>query len=89
MIILHLSNRYQKEAKNFVKGNKKNLSALKEAMRLFIENPHHPGLNIEKLGGSSIWTIRVNEGNMIFFTWINANNALFIDIGHHDKYRRY
>lgn len=89
MIILHLSNRYQKESKNFVKGNKKNLSELKKAMRLFIENPYHPSLNMEKLKHSSVWTIRVDKGNRIFFTWIDINNVLFIDIGPHDKYRSY
>jgi len=56
---------------------------------MFISNPAHPGLKLEKLRGTKIWTIRIDKGNRIFLTWIDKSTALFIDIGQHDKYRKY
>lgn len=54
-----------------------------------MNNPNHPSLNLEKLKGSDYWTIRIDKGNRIFFKWIDKTEALFIDIGKHDKYRKY
>ena len=71
---------------------KNNLEALDKtikAISLFVKNPKHPSLNLEKLKGSQFWTIRIDKGNRIFFIWKDKETALFIDIGKHDKYRRY
>lgn len=84
-----LSPNYLRSLKNFVKNNERNAEKIKKATTLFRHNPKHPGLNLEKLTGSSIWTIRIDKGNRIFFYWIDQSTVLFIDIGKHDKYRRY
>ena len=86
---IKLSASYYRALKNFVKNNKRNAENIKKALKLLKENQHHPSLNLEKLKGSHIWTIRIDRGNRIFFSWINKTTALFLDIGKHDKYRRY
>lgn len=71
---------------------KNNLDLLNKTIKtitLFVKNPKHPSLKLEKLKGSSSWTIRIDKGNRIFLTWIDKTTALFIDIGSHDKYRKY
>ena len=83
------SPKYLSERKKFLKNNPILLKKTKKAVRIFIQNPNHPGLNLEKLKGSEFWTIRIDKGNRIFFVWIDKEAALFIDIGEHDKYRKY
>ena len=89
MINILNSPRYERERDKFVKNNPENANALIKTLDKFSNNPSYPSLNLEKLGGTKIWTIRINKGNRIFFSWINESTALFIDIGKHDKYRRY
>lgn len=86
---IKLSTGYHRSLKGFVKNNKGNAESTKKALKLFKENPKHPSLRLEKLGGSKIWTIRIDKGNRIFLSWIDKSTALFLDIGKHDKYRRY
>lgn len=86
---IKLSAIYYKALKSFVKNNKRNAESTKKTLNLFKENPNHPSLHLEKLSGSKFWTIRIDKGNRIFFSWINKTSALFLDIGKHDKYRRY
>ncbi len=86
---IRLSASYYRALKGFVKNNKINAENIKKALRLLKENPSHPSLNLEKLKGSQIWTIRIDKGNRIFFSWIDKTTALFLDIGKHDKYRKY
>ncbi len=86
---IKLSASYYRALKNFVKNNKRNAENIKKALKLLKENQHHPSLNLEKLKGSSIWTIRIDKGNRIFFSWIDKTTVLFLDIGKHDKYRKY
>ena len=86
---IFLSKRFEKEAKKFVKNNLKRSQLLKKAIVLFSDNPTHPSFNLEKLGGSKTWSMRLDEGNRIFFEWMDKNIVLFTDIGKHDKYRRY
>jgi mRNA-degrading endonuclease YafQ of YafQ-DinJ toxin-antitoxin module len=86
---IRLSPSYYRALKSFVKNNKINAENIKKTLRLLRENPHHPSLNLEKLKGSNIWTMRIDRGNRIFFSWIDKATALFLDIGKHDKYRKY
>ena len=72
-----------------MKSNPGLLNKTIKAVSLFVRNPKHPGLKLEKLKGSSFWTIRIDRGNRIFLSWIDKKSALLIDIGKHDKYRRY
>lgn len=76
--------------KKYVKNNLKGYKEFDKAVKFFSLNPSHPSLNIEKLSGAKdVYTIRLNKSDRIFFIWKKENRALFIDIGKHDKYRRY
>ena len=89
MINIQYSSRYLSSRKKFLSNNLDLLNKTIKAISLFVKNPRHPSLNLEKLKGSYIWTIRIDKGNRIFFSWIDKTTALFLDIGKHDKYRRY
>ncbi len=89
MINVHKTSRYNRERDKFVRNNPKRASALIKTLDKFVHDPNYPSLNLEKLGGSRYWSIRIDRGNRIFFSWIDESTALFIDIGKHDKYRRY
>lgn len=86
-----LSANYYHALKKFVANNKKNAQAIKKALTLFKENPNHPSLNLEKLQNTKgVYTVRlINKSDRIFFVWIEKNTVLFIDIGKHDKYRKF
>lgn len=86
---IQYSPRYLSSRKKFLRNNLELLAKTSKAVVLFSKNPKHPSLNLEKLKGSKIWTIRVDKGNRIFFYWIDQSTALFIDIGKHDKYKKY
>lgn len=86
---IKLSASYFKALKKFVKNSKRNSESVKKVLRLLKSNPNHPSLHLEKLRGSKFWTIRIDKGNRIFFTWIDKSTVFFIDIGKHDKYREY
>jgi len=89
MIKILYSPKYLSQRKKFLKNNAKLLDKTIKNISIFARNPQHPGLNLEKLSGTRVWTIRIDRGNRIFFSWIDKTTALFIDIGEHDKYRRY
>lgn len=84
-----LSASYFRALKKFVKNNRRNAESIKKSEKLFKENPRHPSLHLEKLVGTKVYSIRIDKGNRIFFYWIDKFTTLFIDIGKHDKYRRY
>lgn len=89
MIKLYYSTNFIKERKKFVKANKYRVKAINKCLSLFIINPQHPSLNLEKLQNRNIWTLRIDKANRIFFIWISKDEALFTDIGTHDKYKLY
>lgn len=89
MINIQYSPRYLSSRKKFLNNNIDLLNKTIKAILLFVKNPTYPGLNLEKLKGSHIWTIRIDRGNRIFFSWIDKATVLFLDIGKHDKYRKY
>lgn len=87
MITIHRTSKYERERNKFIKNNLKNANALVKTLNKFSHNPAHPSLKLEKLDGTKVWTIRIDRGSRIFFSWIDKTTALFIDIGKHDKYR--
>lgn len=75
MITITRSKRFNTEYKKFVKNNTPRAESIIKA--------------VEKLKGSNIWTIRLSEGNRLFFLWINEFVILLVDVGSHDKYKHY
>lgn len=89
MLVIVYSKNYLNSRKKFVKNDFVRAKSLNKTVNLFSNNHSHPSLNLEKLFGTEIYTIRLSRGNRIFFTWKNKSTAILIDIGPHDKYRRY
>ena len=89
MVKIQYSAKYLASRKKFLKNNRSLLNKTIKTISLFVSNPKHPSLNLEKLKGSKYWTIRIDQANRIFFYWINESTAIFMDIGKHDKYRQY
>ncbi len=90
MIVLKRTAKYQRARDKFVKNNLQRGEALIKALDIFTLSPAHPSLHLEKLGGTDIWTIRIDRGNRIFFMWADKKEAVFLlDVGPHDKYRAY
>jgi len=83
------NDRYRRGFVKFVKNDLKRAHQLKKILKLLLQDPQHPGLNMEKLKGSKIYTARINKGDRLFFQWISDSTILLIDIGPHDKYRDY
>lgn len=75
--------------KKFVKKNPQRAKDLLEALQRFRTDIHHPSLNTEKLKHSNLWSIRIDLKNRIYFIWVNGETALLVDVGPHDKYKRY
>jgi len=89
-IKLEYSRHFKTERKKYLKNNRQRFEDYKKAVTLFISTPTHPGLKIEKLRNArGIFTIRLNKSDRIFLVWKDESIAIFIDIGKHDKYRRY
>lgn len=89
-IKLEYSRHFISERKKHLKNNRQRFEDYKKAVTLFISTSTHSGLNIEKLrNAKGIYTIRLNKSDRIFFVWKKESIAIFIDIGKHDKYRRY
>lgn len=88
-IELSYSNRFLTERKRYVRNNSKGFEDYSKCIKLFLANPSHPSLHIEKLSGSKLWTMRINKSDRIFFFWKDEQTALLLDIGKHDKYRKY
>ena len=85
---LAFESRYSSAYRTFTKRNKQRAWAIDEALRLFVRNPNHPSLHLEKLRSSEVWTIRIDQGNRLFFIWSNSGDtAIFFFVGPHDAYR--
>lgn len=89
-IKLEYSRHFIRARKKYIKNNSKRFLDYKKAAVLFVSNPLHKSLNVEKLrNAKGVYTIRLNRSDRIFFIWKQENTAIFIDIGKHDKYRMY
>ena len=86
---IDLTPRYYRALRQFVKNNRSNASNIKKCLEILRENPSHPSLNLEKLSGSRLWTARIDKANRIFFFRTDSSTLILIDIGPHDKYRKY
>lgn len=87
MITFAKTKKYQRARDKYIKRNSQRAEALIKTLQTFSENPQHPALHLEKLGGSTFWTIRINRSDRIFFIWTDEEIALLVDVGEHDKYK--
>lgn len=89
MITINRSKRFEVEYKKFVKRNIPRAESIIKSLTLFVLNSQHPSLNIEKLVGSNVWSMRLSKGDRLFFLWISKDKILLVDVGTHDKYKQY
>ena len=89
MPTLAFDTRYTKPYRAFTKRNTRRVQTIDQVLRLFSQNPQHPSLHLEKLRGSTIWTIRIDQRNRLFFVWSDTGDtAIFFLVGPHDAYRK-
>ncbi len=75
--------------KKFTKRDARRVIQIDNAITYFGTDPDHPSLHLERLSGTALWTIRVNRGTRMFFTWSESGDtAIFFFVGPHDTYRR-
>lgn len=87
---IEYSRHFLSERRKYIKNNPRKFLDYKKAITLFVSNTSHPSLNIEKLKNTKgIYTIRLNKSDRMFLIWKEEKTALFLDIGKHDKYKRY
>ncbi len=85
---IYFAPRFNKAYLKFTKLNQKRIDAIDRIIKLFASNPKHPSLNLEKLVGVKIWTIRIDRSNRLFFAWSDQEDtALFFFVGPHDSYK--
>jgi len=89
MITISRTKRFNSEYKKFVKHDLQRAESIIKSIELFIKDPKYPSLNVEKLTNSNAWTMRLSKENRLFFLWINDTTILLVDVGPHDKYRKY
>ena len=89
MITIVRSKRFEEEYKKFVRRNISRAESIIKTLTLFVKNSRHPSLNIEKLHGSAIWSMRLSKSNRLFFLWIDESPIMLVDVGAHDKYKKY
>lgn len=88
MPIVKTSTSYNTIHAKLVKKNSLLEKKIIKAFRFFQTNPHHPSLHTEKLKNSIVWSIRVDQGNRLFFIWNDDQSvATFFFLGPHDSYR--
>ena len=58
-------------------------------MAIFVDNPHHPSLEIHKLHGGlkEFWAYSVDRDHRIIFIFLSDDLILYLDIGRHDIYK--
>lgn len=85
---IRLTPRFLSASKKFVKRNSKLSRKVQETLMCFAKNPQHPSLHLEKLSGSKYWTIRLDQGNRLYFVWSETGDtAIFFLVGEHDLYK--
>lgn len=88
MITFYKTSKYQRERDKYLRHNLPRVSQVYKTLKTFQDNPKSGGLNIEKLS-EKVYSMRLNKGDRIFFSWIDNTTVLLLDIGKHDKYRKY
>lgn len=77
--------KFQKQAAKLDPKIRKQLNA---KLLVFEASRYHPGLHIEKLGGSDLHSFRVNQNFRVIFRQLKNNIAELIFIASHDVYRK-
>ncbi len=83
-----LTTQFQKARRKFTKKSELREDKIERTLLLFMDNPRHPSLHLEKLAHNQICSIRLDRGNRLFFFWSKLpDTAIFFFVGPHDSYR--
>ncbi len=86
---IRLTPRFESARIKFVRRNKKLSQHVQDVLICFAKNPQHPSLHLEKLAGTPYWSVRIDQGNRLFFVWSDTGDtAIFFLVGPHDMYKR-
>jgi len=86
MIRFELAPSFKRAYKKRIAGNKKLEKRVRERMKLFQNNPHHPLLHDHSLKGKKVGLRSFSiAGDMRILYFMEDNLAYFIDIGTHNQ----
>ena len=82
-----LSSGFRKAFKRKIRGNKKLETRFRERVAIFQNEPFDPRLKTHRLSGQlqGLWSFSIDYNVRVIFSFVEANRALFIDIGTHDE----
>ena len=84
---LTITNRFSRSLANL---SDHQAAAAKTSLLKFMENSRNPGLNFEKVKGTTYCTIRCNQGDRIALRRVETEHYEVVDVGGHDYiYRKY
>ena len=78
---------FRKAFKRKVRGNKNLELRFRDRVAIFQQNPFDPRLKTHRLAGQleGLWSFSIDYDVRIVFSFAEANQALFVDIGTHDE----
>jgi mRNA-degrading endonuclease YafQ of YafQ-DinJ toxin-antitoxin module len=82
-----LSSRFRKAFKRKVRGNKILETRFRDRAAIFENSPFDPRLKTHKLSGEldDLWSFSVDYDVRVIFSFMEADKALFLDIGSHEE----
>ncbi len=87
---LEPSDRFNKAVRKIAERDESMFRLVQKTLKIFAADVHHPGLNFEKIKGTSYCSIRVNRGDRIVLKASGPDTYEIVDFGDHDSmYQRY
>ena len=82
-----LSSGFRKAYKRKVRGNKVLETRFRDRAAIFENSPFDPRLKTHKLSGElhDLWSFSVDYDVRVIFSFMEADKALFVDIGTHEE----
>lgn len=81
---LVLSNRFQRELKRLLKGNKRLSPQISKVLKLMVSDINHPSLRLHKLSGQGNWSISVTR-NIRIIAHLEKDRIYLLRIGTPDE----
>ena len=78
---------FRKAFKRKLRGNKNLEERFRDRVAIFQENPFDPKLKTHRLSGQlhDLWSFSIDYDIRIVFSFVEPNQALFVDIGTHEE----
>jgi mRNA-degrading endonuclease YafQ of YafQ-DinJ toxin-antitoxin module len=78
---------FRKAFKRKVRGNRNLETRFRDRVAVFQTNPFDPRLRTHRLAGrlQGLWSFSVDYDVRVIFSFIEPNQALFVDLGTHEE----